>query len=143
MKKSTINNIREFNRLYVNLLGVLNRDALHLNYSLTELRIVYEINSAGSTSAKSITETLSLDEGYTSRIITKLLKDKIVSKKKDITDKRIFILELTQEGLQLVQQIEKRSDDQIITLLSNLNEEEKERFSELTVELKTLLSKKK
>ena len=44
MKKSIIDNIRDFNRYYTNLIGVLNKDALQLNYSLTELRVVYELS---------------------------------------------------------------------------------------------------
>lgn len=143
MKKSIIDNIRDFNRYYTNLIGVLNKDVLQLNYSLTELRVVYEISNGKSISAKDITEILSLDEGYTSRIIAKLVKDEIICREKDAKDKRLFLLKLLPKGVELSQVIEKRSDEQIKQLLKDLNEDDVLRFSELTTELKTLLAKRK
>nr|WP_322623669.1 MarR family transcriptional regulator [uncultured Flavobacterium sp.] len=142
MKKSIIDNIRDFNRYYTNLIGVLNKDALQLNYSLTELRVVYEISNGSAISAKDITAILSLDEGYTSRIVAKLIKDEIISREKDVNDKRLFLLRLLPKGVELAQVIEKRSDEQIEQLLKDLTEDEVARFSELTSELKRLLAKR-
>ena len=142
MKKSIIDNIRDFNRYYTNLIGVLNKDALQLNYSLTELRVVYEISNGSAISAKDITAILSLDEGYTSRIVAKILKDEIISREKDVNDKRLFLLRLLPKGVELAQVIEKRSDEQIEQLLKDLTEDEVARFSELTSELKRLLAKR-
>lgn len=143
MKKLIIDNIRDFNRYYTNLIGVLNKDVLQLNYSLTELRVVYEISNGSGISAKDITAILSLDEGYTSRIVAKLVKDEIISREKDVNDKRFFLLRLLPKGVELAQVIEKRSDEQIEQLLKDLNEDEIVRFSELTTELKTLLAKRR
>lgn len=143
MEKLIIDNIRDFNRYYTNLIGVLNKDVLQLNYSLTELRVVYEISNGSGISAKDISAILSLDEGYTSRIVAKLVKDEIISREKDVNDKRLFLLRLLPKGVELAQVIEKRSDEQIEQLLKDLNEDEIVRFSELTTELKTLLAKRR
>ena len=103
---------------------------------------MYEISNGSAISAKDITAILSLDEGYTSRIVAKLIKDEIISREKDVNDKRLFLLRLLPKGVELAQVIEKRSDEQIEQLLKDLTEDEVARFSELTSELKRLLAKR-
>ncbi len=140
--KKMISSIRDFNRFYVNLIGVMKNHILDLNYSLTESRIIFEIDNNKQITAREITAMLSLDEGYVSRIVKKLMKDKIIHRKQSFRDKRTYFLVLTEKGKKVANLINTRSDDQIEKLLADLNEKQRTRVVTLMTELKHILNHK-
>jgi DNA-binding MarR family transcriptional regulator len=70
--------MREFNRFYTTRLGLLRRRHLDGEFSLTEARILYEIGSNPKLTASSLRNTLGLDAGYISRLLTLLTRRKLV-----------------------------------------------------------------
>lgn len=72
MKESTldsrINQIREFNRSFTRKIGVLHEGLLHSSYSLTEVRVLFEIANSNDPTATKLSHELGLDAGYLSRI---------------------------------------------------------------------------
>ncbi|HEY8915810.1 MAG TPA: MarR family transcriptional regulator, partial [Chitinophaga sp.] len=64
MKKELVNTLRDFNRFYTTVLGVVNNHILESDYSLTEARIIYEVNEQEGITARTIKEKLQIDEGY-------------------------------------------------------------------------------
>jgi len=141
MKKELVNTLRDFNRFYTAVLGVVNNHVLESDYSLTEARIIYEVNKQEGITARAIKEMLQIDEGYMSRLVAKLVKQGVVKKKQSKEDKRIFALALTAKGLQVAADINRQSDEQVKSLVSHLDLKEQEQLAGLIMQVKQLLEK--
>jgi DNA-binding MarR family transcriptional regulator len=142
MAKEVIEKIREFNRFYTSIIGVTNDHILQSNYSLTEVRVMFEAYYTPGITARQLTGILQVDEGYLSRLIAKLVKQKIVLKKQSKEDKRIYALELSEKGRQLFTDLNKRSSQAIASLIEHLTAEERQELVRLQHRMKTLLTKK-
>ena len=80
LDEGIIADIRQFNRFYTNILGVLNKHVLDTGYTLTEARVVLEIGFMEPCIANQLVEKLDMDRSYMSRIISKLHKDGLLEK---------------------------------------------------------------
>src|SRR6476620_6155053 len=61
--------MRRFNRFYTRRVGVLGEGHLQSQYSLTEVRVLYEVAHQERITASELGERLALDAGYLSRIL--------------------------------------------------------------------------
>src|SRR5215216_1210896 len=98
MKEEHIKQMREFNRFYTNIDGLLNQHLLNSPFSLPEARVLYEIVQHEPCTASDIMSLLSIDRGYMSRILTNFASKGIISKKKSKADGRAYFLHLTRKG---------------------------------------------
>ncbi|MGQ3209690.1 MAG: bifunctional helix-turn-helix transcriptional regulator/GNAT family N-acetyltransferase [Shinella sp.] len=121
----TIETIRAFNRFYTNRIGVLDRAYLDTPYTLTEARVIYELAVRGSTSASLLTEELSLDPAYLSRMLKAFAGKGMVDARKDPADGRGRLLSLTESGRSVAADLAIRSRDSISTLIAPLDEAER------------------
>jgi len=133
--------IRDFNRFYTNVVGLLDKHILKSAYSLSEARILFEINQRGQCTARQIKENLSMDEGYLSRIINKFVTTRLVEKKRSATDRRAFFLSLTDKGRGEFGKLNQASHEEIATLVTQLTAEELQLLVTQMKSIKTLLSK--
>jgi DNA-binding MarR family transcriptional regulator len=122
MRDKQIREIRAFNRFYTDIIGLLNQNILDSPWSLAEARVIYEIFKGRSITATRIIEIMHVDKSYLSRLIKKLEKEKIVTKKQSGQDGRILQLSLTQKGTKTFESLDRASDNQIATLLQSLTE---------------------
>lgn len=122
MKKKVIPGIRAFNRWYTDQIGLLDQHLLDSDWSLVEARLIYEINAGQPVQASKLTGALSIDKGYLSRLLKKLEKEKIITKRKSPGDARAFLLSLTEKGMREFAALNKASDEQIGRMLEPLNE---------------------
>lgn len=97
-KKWIIDQIREFNRFYTVLLGFLNRDYLDSGYSVTEMRILFELKQNRRISANRLTEMLHLDKSYISRLIRSFEQKGLLVRHTSSDDGRALIIRLTPKG---------------------------------------------
>lgn len=123
-KAETIRRIRKFNRFYMACLRVMDRTYLESEYSVTESRILYELDENNGCTAKYLTDKLNIDKSYLSRMIKKFLEKGLLIKYVSETDSRSFILNLTSKGKTVISELNARSDIQIGELLTKLTNEE-------------------
>ncbi len=121
---TVIANIRQFNRFYTNLLGLLDKHVLNTGYSFTEARVILEIGFMERCIANNLVEKLDVDRSYMSRIIAKLSKDGLISKENSPMDSRTSLIQLTPKGTALFNQLNDKSDEQIVKLLQGLSQKE-------------------
>ncbi|WHY96706.1 MarR family winged helix-turn-helix transcriptional regulator [Peribacillus simplex] len=124
ISKNTMADIRQFNRFYTNILGVLDKHILDSGYSFTEARVILEIGLMEQCIANNLVDKLEIDRSYMSRIINKLSKDGLVTKENSTLDNRTSLIRLTPEGLTLFNQLNERSDEQIVRLFQGLSQNE-------------------
>jgi DNA-binding MarR family transcriptional regulator/GNAT superfamily N-acetyltransferase len=112
-----IGDIRAFNRFYTDIIGLLDQHLLDSPYSLAEARIIYEIHHNGGIQASQIMELMHIDKSYLSRLLKKLEKDGVIRRKKSEKDARAVILSLTAKGELEFEQLNKASDEQIVSMI--------------------------
>jgi len=93
-----IDRLRRFNRRYTAHMGLLTRDYLGTGQSVTEVRVLYELAEGAGRTARDLVETLGLDEGYLSRILTRFAERGWVERQKVPGDARRRGLRLTAAG---------------------------------------------
>jgi DNA-binding MarR family transcriptional regulator len=141
MKKSrAVKEIRAFNRFYTNIIGVMNRNFLDSPFSLTEVRVMFEIYYDEKATVRKIKNLLMVDEGYLSRTIDKLRKRGIVSKKQSEIDRRSYILSLTVQGKKIFEKIELRQNESVRSLIDTLTQEELDELIKTMQRIRSLLS---
>ena len=114
--------VRRFNRLYTQRIGVLEPRYLHSNYSLTHVRVLYELAQHSDTTASELGAKLGIDAGYLSRIIKRFDKDALVVRTPAPQDGRQSYLNLTRRGRSLFTSFEKRASAEMRQLIAELPE---------------------
>lgn len=140
---NTTSKIRSFNRFYTTHLDILSQHYLDSDYSLTEVRILYEISESENITAQKITEILNLDKGYVSRILKHFLKENVIAKVASPADKRAFNIELSDLGKELLSSLNAKVEKQIENQIEKLNFFEKENLINSMLTVKNLLSESK
>lgn len=119
-----IDTVRRFNRFYTRAIGVLQEGWLHSSFSLTEARVLYELAHRERPTATVVCNTLELDPGYLSRILTAFEKRGLVERTPSEDDGRQSLLALTAEGRRQFAPLEARTVQQVSTMLQKLSETE-------------------
>jgi len=111
---------RQFNRVYTRFLGTLSEGFLRTEFSLAEGRVIYELATRPKAQAKEIGETLGLDAGYLSRILTKFEKAGLLIRKTSKHDSRAADLQLTAQGRATFRTLNTRAEKQARDFLKAL-----------------------
>jgi DNA-binding MarR family transcriptional regulator/GNAT superfamily N-acetyltransferase len=113
--------VRHFNRFYTRQLGLLDEGLLHSPFSLTEVRVMYEIFHHPGVTATEVREALALDAGYLSRILRGLRRQGLVSARAPVADRRRRTLTLTDRGLRTFEGLNARSSEEVGAMLARLS----------------------
>jgi len=140
MAHDIVDKIRAFNRFYTSFIGLTNNNILQSDYSLTEVRVMFEANSNPGITARQLKNELKIDEGYLSRLLTKLEKQKILVKNQSTEDKRVYGLELTAHGKKIFAKLNERSSKDIAALIQHLSDSEKKALLKHLNSARTLLT---
>ena len=140
MKAKHIDDIREFNRFYTRVIGVLDRYVLKSKYSLPEIRVLYEIFHNEGITASEIISSLGIDKSYLSRLIVQFKRKKLVTGKSSKEDGRAYHLYMTATGKKEFEGLNRTSHNHIEALLSDLSDIECDRLVTNMSEIRSILS---
>lgn len=113
--------VRRFNRFYTRWVGALDEGHLDSDFSLLEVRLLYEIASATSLSASDLVRDLDLDAGYLSRVLRALERRGLVQRTLSAVDGRRQELRLTPTGEATFADMLARTRDSIEARLAPLS----------------------
>ncbi len=121
MKQKYVEEIREFNRFYTILIGILDRNYLETGYSVTENRMIFEIYHNTEISASYLSEKLCLNKGYISRVINGFERKGLIERKHSEFDGRKLVLGLTQSGKSEAERLFAITNSKILELIEPLS----------------------
>ena len=120
--------VRRFNRFYTKQIGVLQEGLLGSQFSLTEVRVLYELAHRKQPTATELGKELGLDPGYLSRILRGFQGRGLVERTPSKSDGRQSLLLLTERGRKTFAPLNARSHDEIASVLGTLSAEEQNRL---------------
>lgn len=121
MKEKEIQQVRDFNRYYTSIIGVLDQHYLNSPFSLPEGRVLFELHHHQPCSASDLIEAARMDKGYLSRVLKSFQKKGIVTRKQSKVDGRAFQLMLTLKGEKEFDKLNIASRDLVNSLLGLLS----------------------
>lgn len=136
ISETRIDAVRRFNRFYTKQVGALNEGLLKSKYSLTEMRILYELNAHDRLTAIDLVRELSLDPAYLSRILKKFKAAGLLKSTRSKEDGRQWVLAMTEKGRTDFTPYTKASRDEVAELLNPLSDQEQ---LKLLAAMKTIL----
>lgn len=120
--------VRAFNRLYTGVIGVLDEGLVGTEYSLSEARVLYELEQQGVTEVTELRRRLALDAGYASRLLGKLEQRGLLVRERSGSDARRQVIRLTDAGRAAQHSLEQRTVEQIGELLGRFTDEDQHRL---------------
>ncbi len=130
--------VRGFNRFYTQRIGVLD-PYLGSEFSLTEVRVLYELAHREQATASELGRDLALDAGYLSRILRRFEAQGWLARKPSPSDARQSLLALTASGRQAFEPLQQKSRDEAAALLSPLAPGDRQRLMEALATVQRLL----
>jgi DNA-binding MarR family transcriptional regulator/GNAT superfamily N-acetyltransferase len=121
--------VRSFNRFYTAVVGLLRDGLLRTPYSLTEARVIFELAQRDATEVVDLRRSLDLDAGYLSRILARFETNGLVAKQRSSSDGRRHVIRLTAQGRKTFKMLDRRSSEEVETMLSALTDEEQRRLT--------------
>src|SRR5579884_1150477 len=109
--------VRRFNRFYTQRIGVLAPHHLESEFSLTEVRVLYELAHRERPTATEIAEALGLDKSYLSRILRRFTKQRLVERATSAEDGRESLLYLSEIGRRAFSSLNARSNQQVAEMM--------------------------
>jgi DNA-binding MarR family transcriptional regulator/GNAT superfamily N-acetyltransferase len=115
--KSHVKAVRAFNRFYTQRIGILRR-YLGTDFTLTEVRVLYELAHRPPLAARDLVRELELDPGYLSRILRRFEQAGWLARETAPHDARQSLLRLTEAGYATFAPLQQKSRDETAALLA-------------------------
>jgi len=113
--------VRAFNRFYTHQVGVLGDRHLRSPFSLTEMRVLYELAHRKDPTATALRRDLGLDAAYLSRILRTFQNQGLVARTAAPDDRRRSLLRLTAKGRAAFSPLEARARREMSAMLGTLS----------------------
>lgn len=134
--------IRQFNRFHTRLVGALNERMLASDYSLAQVRILYELANArpdAPPSARDLGDILQMDAGYLSRLLSGLESDGLLARTPSPENAKRLALTLTERGREVFSGLNEASAREVASLLSGLPAEARGQLTGAMARIRRLL----
>jgi len=131
--------VRRFNRFYTRKIGVLQEGHLESPFSLTEVRVLYELAHRDGPTASELARELGLDTGYLSRLVRSFEKRGFVEKRRSTNDARQTHLALTDAGRVAFTALDHRSTDEIAAMVARVSPDDRRRLTDAMRTIERLL----
>jgi DNA-binding MarR family transcriptional regulator/GNAT superfamily N-acetyltransferase len=132
--------VREFNRMYTKIVGVLDEHMLRTPYSLTEVRVLFELSQQDRLAVTTLRRALDLDPGYLSRLLARFEADGLIERERSTEDGRQQVARLTAAGKDVFQKLDERSSEDVRALLEGLTDDGQRRLVDAMRVIKDQLS---
>lgn len=139
--ESHADQVRQFNRFYTTRIGALGDSYVDSPFSLTEVRVLYELAHRENPTATEIADALTLDAGYLSRMLASFRKRGLMTARPDAKDRRHTRLALTAAGRRAFAPLDQRARDAIVTLLEPLGPVERRRVLDAMATIRRTLDR--
>jgi len=123
-----VNAVRAFSRFYTRRIGVLQEGLLGSDYSLTEVRVMFELAHADTSTAAGIAASLGLDAGYLSRILRRFVHQRLITRERSPQDARAVLLRLTRKGHTVFNDLDQKSSAEVAAMLRSLSDERQKKL---------------
>ncbi|HVZ44679.1 MAG TPA: helix-turn-helix domain-containing GNAT family N-acetyltransferase [Ramlibacter sp.] len=130
--------VRAFNRFYTQRIGVLRR-YLGSDFTLTEVRVLYELAHRKHCTATELGRDLDLDAGYLSRILRRFQHQGWIEREAASHDARQSFLRITDAGHAAFEPLQQKSRDETAALLATVPPEARPRLIEAMGTVRHLL----
>src|SRR6476661_7045188 len=131
--------VRRFNRFYTQRMGLLNSGLLQSPFSLSEVRVLYEIAHRSRPTARVIAGELQLDEGYLSRLLRGLRQRGLITTRAAPHDRRERWIALTSRGRNAFNVLDGRATQEIGAMLEGLSAAAQQRLLSSISAIETVL----
>lgn len=122
--------VRRFNRFYTRQIGALQEGHLSSPFSLTEVRVLYELAHRETSTATDLAAALDLDPGYLSRTLQRFRQRRLITQKASPEDGRQRLLSLTALGRRTFEDLDARASQEIQQMLARLSMTDQQRVVE-------------
>jgi DNA-binding MarR family transcriptional regulator/GNAT superfamily N-acetyltransferase len=116
--------VREFNREWTQVLGLLDRGLLETDYTLAESRVIFELAQLDSWERLALRERLEMDDSFMTRVLRRLEDMGLIESSPSKKDGRALDLRLTGSGREAFAVLNERSSQQVEALLEPLSEDQ-------------------
>lgn len=115
--------VRAFSRFYTRRIGLLHDGILDTEHPLTDARVLHELGRDGgrTATAAEVAETLDLDGGHVSRVVSRLEANGLLLRERSARDRRRWQLALSPAGRAAFARLDARSSEQVAGLLAGLS----------------------
>jgi DNA-binding MarR family transcriptional regulator/N-acetylglutamate synthase-like GNAT family acetyltransferase len=138
--EAQIGAVRHFNRFYTRQIGVLQQTLLESPFSLTEVRVLYELAHRDFSTAADLCRELGLDAGYLSRILRGFGKRGLLEKRASSEDGRQTLLALTASGRKTFGALNDQSSRQVEKMLAGISAPDRSRLQEAMRRIEQVLT---
>jgi DNA-binding MarR family transcriptional regulator/GNAT superfamily N-acetyltransferase len=118
VSRDQVEQVRAFNRDYTRRIGVLTQGLHGSPWSLTQVRVMYEIGHRPGITAGELAADLGLDRGYLSRILKQFEARRLLGRAASEGDARRQHLRLTAAGVRVLAPLERRAQQDVRALLT-------------------------
>ena len=137
-----IETVRRFNRFYTRQIGVLRESWADSPFSLTEVRVLYELAHHDDLTAATLGSELGLDRGYLSRMLQSFEQRGLIKKTRSAADARQSHLALTVKGQKVFEPLNTRSQEDVGAMLNRLSAPDQKALLEAMQTIERLLGHK-
>lgn len=136
---SPVDQVREFNRFYTRVLGLLRPGLAGSKLRLTEARVLYELAQADAMAVADLRRIVDLDAGYLSRILSGFDRAGLITRESSSTDGRRQVVRLTEHGRTAFAELDALQADAIEKLLAPLDPAARQRLTAAMRRIRDLL----